>query len=61
LDAENELFTARGQLVSADINQLVSGYRLLASSGMLLRTMNISAPATSNPKAESFSASMAME
>lgn len=61
LDAENELFTARGQLVSADINQLVSGYRLLASSGMLLKTMNINAPSTSNPQAESFGASMAIE
>lgn len=48
LDAENELFTARGQLVSADINQLVSGYRLLASTGTLLKTMQIAAPSTSN-------------
>jgi adhesin transport system outer membrane protein len=61
LDAENELFTARGQLVSADINQLVSGYRLLASTGSLLKTMQIAAPSTSNPKAETFGQSMAIE
>ncbi len=48
LDAENELFTARGQLVSADINQLVSGYRLLASTGGLLKTLNVAAPSTSD-------------
>ncbi len=54
LDAENELFTARGQLVSADVNQLISGYRLLASTGSLLRTAGIAAPSTSNPKAKEF-------
>ena len=61
LDAENELFTARGQLVSADINQLISGYRLLASSGLLLKTMNVAPPSTANPQSESFSQSMATE
>jgi adhesin transport system outer membrane protein len=61
LDAENELFTARGQLVSADINQLRSGYRLLASTGTLLKTVGVNAPTTSNPKAESFGESMAIE
>ena len=58
LDAENELFTARGQLVSADINQLISGYRLLASTGDLLKTMQVAAPSTSNPKAETFGEAM---
>jgi outer membrane protein, adhesin transport system len=61
LDAENELFTTRGQLVSADINQHLSGYRLLASTGTLLTTMGVAAPSTSNPNAESFAASMAIE
>ncbi len=58
LDAENELFTARGQLVSADINQLISGYRLLASTGSLLKTMNVAAPSTSNPASKTFGESM---
>lgn len=61
LDAENELFTTRGQLVSADINQLVSGYRLLASTGTLLTTMQVPAPSTSNPVAETFGQSMKIE
>jgi adhesin transport system outer membrane protein len=61
LDAENELFTARGQLISADIDQLVSGYRLLATTGTLLTAMNVAAPSTANPKSESFSQSMALE
>lgn len=61
LDAENELFTTRGQLVSAYINQMISSYRLLASTGTLLQTMQIAAPSTSNTTAESFGASMAIE
>lgn len=61
LDAENELFTARGQLVSSDINQLISGYRLLASTGTLLPTLGVNPPSTANPEAESFAATMAFE
>lgn len=58
LDAENELFTARGQLISADLNQLRAGYRLLASTGTLLKTINVAAPAQANPVAESFGDAM---
>lgn len=54
LDAENELFTARGQLLSADLNQLRSGYRLLASDGLLLKTLQIAAPKQANIESESF-------
>lgn len=61
LDAENELFTARGQLVSADINQLISGFRLLASTGNLIKTLGVAAPSTANPEAESFGASMSFD
>lgn len=61
LDAENELFTTRGQLISAYINQMISSYRLLASTGTLLQTLQIAAPATSNTQAESFGDSMAIE
>ena len=58
LDAENELFTARGQLISSDLNQLRAGYRLLASTGTLLKTVNVAAPAQSNPATESFGQAM---
>ncbi|HEY0907267.1 MAG TPA: TolC family outer membrane protein [Methylophilus sp.] len=54
LDAENELFTARGQLLSADLNQLRSGYRMLAADGQLLKTLQIAAPKQSDVKSESF-------
>ncbi len=58
LDAENELFTARGQLLSADLNQLRSGYRMLAVDGMLLKTMQIAAPKEANPDSENFNKSI---
>jgi adhesin transport system outer membrane protein len=58
LDAENELFTARGQLLSADLNQLRSGYRMLAADGLLLKTMQIAAPKESDVKSESFNESI---
>jgi adhesin transport system outer membrane protein len=54
LDAENELFTSRGQLISADINQMVSAFRMLATSGRLLKTLDIQAPEQSNTEAEDF-------
>lgn len=54
LDAENELFTARGQLLSADLNQLRAGYRMLAADGLLLKTLQIAAPKESNINSESF-------
>ncbi len=45
LDAENELFTSRGQLISADINKILASYRMLAVAGKLLRVMNVAPPA----------------
>ncbi len=44
LDAENELFVSRGQLVTAEITEIVAGYRILALGGQLLATLAISAP-----------------
>jgi adhesin transport system outer membrane protein len=44
LDAENELFVSRGQLVTAEINEILAGYRILALGGQLLATLAISAP-----------------
>lgn len=58
LDAENELFTSRGQLISADINQMVSTYRMLATVGELLKTLNIVPPAQVDSSPESFSESI---
>ncbi len=61
LDAENELFTARGQLVSADINTARSAYRLLASTGQLLKTLNINAPEQASPVTKGFKESIALD
>ena len=61
LSSENELFTARGQLVSAQVNYLRSGYRLLASTGQLLKTFDVAAPAQANPESEDFWSSMSFE
>jgi adhesin transport system outer membrane protein len=44
LDAENELFVASGQLVTAQTNELLASYRVLAVSGMLLSTLGIAVP-----------------
>jgi adhesin transport system outer membrane protein len=44
LDAENELFVSSGQLVTAQTNELLASYRVLAVSGMLLNTLGIAAP-----------------
>lgn len=58
LDAENEVFTSRGQLITADINQMRSAFRMLAVAGRLLKTMNIQAAEQSSTEAETFSESM---
>jgi adhesin transport system outer membrane protein len=44
LDAENELFVSSGQLVTAQTNELLASYRVLAVSGTLLNTLGIAAP-----------------
>ncbi len=44
LDAENELFVSSGQLVSAQTNELLASYRILAVAGSLLATLNIAPP-----------------
>ena len=44
LDAENELFVSSGQLVSAQTNELLASYRILAVGGMLMGTLNIAPP-----------------
>ncbi len=61
LDAENELFTARGQLVSADINTIRSAYRLLASTGELLKTINIAPPDQAAPVNTTFGDTIALD
>jgi len=48
LDSENELFVSKGQLVTAQTNEQLASYRILALGGMLLRTMNIEAPEQAN-------------
>ena len=44
LDAENELFVSRGQLITAATNESLASYRLLALGGQLLSTLNVPAP-----------------
>ncbi len=44
LDAENELFVSSGQLVTAQSNELLASYRILAVAGMLLNTLDVKPP-----------------
>jgi adhesin transport system outer membrane protein len=44
LDAENELFVSSGQLVTAQTNELVASYRILAVAGTLLSTLGVRPP-----------------
>ena len=55
LDAENELFTSKGQLVTAQSNRISAAYRILAAGGKLLQTLDIEAPKQANPESPSFS------
>ena len=44
LDAENELFVSSGLLVTAQTNELLASYRILAVAGQLLQTLGVAAP-----------------
>ena len=44
LDAENELFVSSGQLVTAQTNELLASYRILAVAGLLLENLGVRAP-----------------
>ena len=44
LDSENELFVSSGLLVTAQTNELLASYRILAVGGLLLDTLNVRAP-----------------
>lgn len=44
LDAQNDLFNAKSELVTAEYSELFAGYRLLAVTGDLMTAMNISYP-----------------
>lgn len=44
LDAENELFVSSGQLVTAQTNELLASYRILAVAGMLMTTLGVRPP-----------------
>lgn len=54
LDAENELFTARGQLVTEKINRKFAKYRIIALTGNLMPTLGVQPPQTAAPSAPSF-------
>jgi adhesin transport system outer membrane protein len=44
LDAENELFVSASELVTAETNEVLATYRILAVAGHLMRTLGVSAP-----------------
>lgn len=44
LDAENELFTSEGQLITAQTNEQLASYRILAVGGALMETLGVTAP-----------------
>ncbi len=44
LDAENELFVSKGELVTAQTNEMLASYRILAVAGMLMKTLDIVPP-----------------
>jgi outer membrane protein, adhesin transport system len=44
LDAENELFNDRSNLVTADFTEIFAAYRVLAIIGTLLDTLSIDRP-----------------
>jgi len=44
LDAENELFVSRGQLVTSQTNEILASYRILALGGQLLKSLGVPAP-----------------
>lgn len=54
LDSENELFTSRVQLIAAEVIQLGAGYRILAISGTLLKSLDISLKAEATTEHKSF-------
>ena len=54
LDAENELFVAKGQLVTAQTNVELASYRILALVGQLLDTMGVQAPEQASTAIPSF-------
>jgi adhesin transport system outer membrane protein len=54
LDAENEFFVTRGQLISAEYNEILSSYRILAVAGSLLKTLGVEAPKSANTESPSF-------
>jgi adhesin transport system outer membrane protein len=49
LDVENELFTTRSSQVSADYASLFAMYRILATNGTLLKTLNVAMPKEAAP------------
>ena len=44
LDAENELFVSASELVTAETNEVLATYRILAVAGVLMTTLGVSPP-----------------
>src|SRR3546814_11538574 len=43
LDAENELFTSEGQLITAQTNEQLASYRILPVGGMMMENLGVTA------------------
>lgn len=54
LDSENELFVSQGQLVTAEINEQLASYRILAVGGNLMMTVGVEAPEQASLQIPSF-------
>ncbi len=54
LDAQNEYFVTRGQMITAQLNMEAAGYRLLAVTGSLLKSLNVAPPRESVAQTEGF-------
>jgi len=52
LDSENELFLSRENLVTARYAELFANYRLLATSGALVKALGLPAPETAQLPAD---------
>jgi adhesin transport system outer membrane protein len=54
LDAENELFVAKGQFATAEYSSLAASYRLLAVTGMLMPALGADPPPAADPTPRGF-------
>jgi adhesin transport system outer membrane protein len=49
LDATNELFLSRNDLITANYEEVFANYRILASQGQLVQSLNVAFPTEATP------------